>query len=79
MLGAACGSLRRGCDVFYVGVSHNLAEREFDTQFAEGKTGFSTERTSIVAILEEQLGLRPRVGLAQGPAPTRPGATSPRR
>lgn len=42
----------------YVGVSSNLAEREFDTHFAAGKTGFSTLRRSIGAILKEQLSLR---------------------
>jgi hypothetical protein len=46
----------------YVGLSSNLAQREFDTHFAEGQTGFSTLRRSIGAILKEQLGLlaRPR-------------------
>ena len=44
----------------YVGVSSNLAEREFDTHFAAGKTGFSTLRRSIGAILKDQLSLRAR-------------------
>lgn len=42
----------------YVGVSSNLAEREFDTHFEAGKTGFSTLRRSIGAILKEPLSLR---------------------
>lgn len=51
-----------GGAVLYIGVSGNLADREFDTHFAEGKTGFSTLRRSIGAILKEQLELtaRPR-------------------
>ena len=44
----------------YVGVSRNLAEREFDTHFAAGQTGFSTLRRSIGAILKNQLNLRAR-------------------
>lgn len=44
----------------YVGVSGNLAEREFDTHFAAGQTGFSTLRRSIGAILKDQLNLRAR-------------------
>jgi hypothetical protein len=44
----------------YIGLSSNLAQREFDTHFAEGQTGFSTLRRSIGAILKEELGLRAR-------------------
>src|SRR4051794_41524689 len=47
-----------GSDALYIGVSGNLAEREFETHFAEGKTGFSTLRRSIGAILQDQLELR---------------------
>lgn len=47
-----------GGDALYIGVSGNLAEREFDTHFAEGKTGFSTLRRSIGAILKEELNVR---------------------
>jgi hypothetical protein len=49
-----------GSEPVYVGVSSNLAEREFDTHFAAGKTGFSTLRRSIGAILKDQLSLRAR-------------------
>ena len=44
----------------YIGLSSNLAEREFDTHFVAGKTGFSTLRRSVGAILKEQLGLQAR-------------------
>ncbi|HEY5196240.1 MAG TPA: hypothetical protein VIJ51_04385 [Solirubrobacteraceae bacterium] len=44
----------------YVAVTGNLAEREFETHFAAGKTGFSTLRRSVGAILKAQLGLRCR-------------------
>lgn len=46
----------------YVGLSSNLAQREFDTHFAEGQTGFSTLRRSIGALLKHDLRLdaRPR-------------------
>ncbi|HEY5196234.1 MAG TPA: hypothetical protein VIJ51_04350 [Solirubrobacteraceae bacterium] len=44
----------------YVGVTGNLAEREFETHFAAGKTGFSTLRRSLGAILKAQLDLRGR-------------------
>ena len=44
----------------YVGLSSNLAQREFDTHFAEGKTGFSTLRRSIGAVLKSELDLHPR-------------------
>lgn len=44
----------------YVGTSGNLAQREFDTHFAAGQSGFSTLRRSLGALLLDQLGLRPR-------------------
>lgn len=44
----------------YIGRSSNLAQREFDTHFAAGKTGFSTLRRSLGAILKQELGLRSR-------------------
>ena len=54
------GMSNPGSDALYIGVSSNLSEREFDTHFAEGKTGFSTLRRSIGAILKDQLRLRVR-------------------
>jgi hypothetical protein len=47
-----------GGNPVYIGLSGNLAQREFDTHFAEGKTGFSTLRRSLGAILKNELGLR---------------------
>lgn len=44
----------------YVGVSSNLAEREFNTHFVAGQTGFSTLRRSVGAILKNELSLRAR-------------------
>lgn len=44
----------------YVGTSGNLAQREFDTHFAAGQTGFSTVRRSFGALLLNRLGLRPQ-------------------
>jgi hypothetical protein len=44
----------------YVGISSNLAQREFDTHFAAGKSGFSTLRRSLGALLIDQLDLNPR-------------------
>lgn len=41
----------------YIGKSSNLAQREFDTHFAVGKTGFSTLRRSLGAILKDKLSL----------------------
>lgn len=51
-----------GGGAIYIGKSSNLAERGFDTHFAPGKTGFSTLRRSIGAVLKEELALtcRPR-------------------
>lgn len=53
----------------YIGRSSNLAEREFDTHFASGKTGFSTLRRSLGALLVERLDLR-AVPRAPGPSAT---------
>jgi hypothetical protein len=46
----------------YLGLSADLAQREFDTHFNSKQTGFSTVRRSLGAILKAQLGLtaRPR-------------------
>lgn len=55
--------------VLYVGCSANLAQREFDTHFASGKTGFSSLRRSIGALLKEELWLR-AIPRAPGPSPT---------
>ena len=46
----------------YLGVSANLAEREFETHFHSKHTGFSTVRRSLGAILKDALDLtaRPR-------------------
>ena len=41
----------------YVGMSRDLASREFDTHFASGSTGFSTLRRSIGAVLKDKLNL----------------------
>jgi hypothetical protein len=44
----------------YVGTSGNLAQREFDTHFAAGQSGFSTVRRSFGALLLDRLDLKPR-------------------
>lgn len=44
----------------YIGKSSNLAQRDSDTHFAPGKTGFSTLRRSIGAILKQELALKCR-------------------
>jgi hypothetical protein len=49
-----------GGEAVYIGKSGNLAQREFDTHFAPGKTGFSTLRRSIGAILKQELALKCR-------------------
>jgi hypothetical protein len=46
--------------LIYVGISGNLAEREFDSHFNSGGTGFSTLRRSLGAILKCNLALRAR-------------------
>ncbi len=43
----------------YIGTTGNLAQREFDTHFASGQTGFSTLRRSLGALLKEELDLVP--------------------
>ena len=43
--------------VLYAGSSSDLADREFDTHFESGKSGFSTLRRSLGAILKEKLEL----------------------
>jgi hypothetical protein len=43
--------------LIYVGLSSNLARREFDNHFNSKSTGGSTLRRSFGAILKEQLGL----------------------
>ena len=44
----------------YIGISGNLAEREFDTHFAAGQSGFSTLRRSLGALLKRQFDLHAR-------------------
>src|SRR5438132_10713405 len=41
----------------YVGSSSSLREREFEAHFATGKTGFSTLRRSLGALLKQRFGL----------------------
>ena len=53
----------------YIGKSSNLAERTFYTHFTTGKTGFSTLRRSIGALLKDELGLHP-VQRGAGPSKT---------
>jgi hypothetical protein len=54
------GIAQPGGRPIYVGISGNLAQREFDTHFASGQSGFSTLRRSLGALLIDQLQLRPR-------------------
>jgi len=42
----------------YIGLSINLASREFEQHFSSKNTGFSTVRRSLGAILKQQLRLR---------------------
>ena len=44
-------------EAVYVGVSGNLKQRDFDTHFSSGKSGFSTLRRSLGAILRNELEL----------------------
>ncbi|WP_133055676.1 GIY-YIG nuclease family protein [Mycolicibacter senuensis] len=46
-----------GC--LYIGLSSNLAQREFDTHFRAGRSGFSTLRRSLGALLIDDLQLQP--------------------
>ena len=48
----------QGASPIYVGLSSNLAQREFDTHFQAGQSGFSTLRRSLGALLKDELGLR---------------------
>ncbi|MGZ5305406.1 MAG: GIY-YIG nuclease family protein [Actinomycetota bacterium] len=41
----------------YIGRSGDLAERDFETHFKAGASGFSTVRRSIGALLKDELGL----------------------
>jgi hypothetical protein len=45
--------------LLYVGKSRNLAQRDVDTHFATGKSGFSTVRRSLGALLRDELDLEP--------------------
>jgi hypothetical protein len=53
------GISQPGSGPLYVGTSGSLAQREFDTHFASGQSGFSTLRRSLGALLLEDLDLRP--------------------
>lgn len=58
---AALPSLsNQGADPVYVGITSNLAQREFDTHFRSGQTGFSTLRRSLGALLKDELSLSPQ-------------------
>src|SRR5438270_125518 len=54
-------ALRKGQPI-YIGMSENLAQRQFDSHFDSAQTGWSTVRRSIGAMLKEELRLtaRPR-------------------
>lgn len=54
--GLHCGS----GDCLYIGLSQNLAQREFDTHFRVGGSGFSTLRRSLGALLIDELDLQPQ-------------------
>lgn len=56
-------------ELVYVGMSSDLAARQFDMHFSSDNTGFSTVRRSLGALLKDDLGLRciPR-GHGNGPA-----------
>lgn len=58
--GALPGIAEPGSGALYIGSSSNLAQREFDTHFAAGETGFSTVRRSLGALLRDELDLKPR-------------------
>jgi hypothetical protein len=58
--GALPGIAEPGSGALYIGSSSNLAQREFDTHFAAGETGFSTVRRSLGALLRDELNLKPR-------------------
>jgi hypothetical protein len=46
--------------IVYIGLSTNLAQREFDTHFRAGQSGFSTLRRTLGALLIADLSLKPR-------------------
>jgi hypothetical protein len=48
----------RGPDPIYIGLSSDLAVREYDTHFKAGQSGFSTLRRSLGALLKDELHLR---------------------
>ena len=59
--GAALPGVQCASDAFlYVGLSSNLAQREFDTHFRDGQSGFSTLRRSLGALLIDELDLHPQ-------------------
>lgn len=55
--------------LIYIGISSSLASREYDTHFASGKTGFSTLRRSLGALLKNELELK-AVPRGTGSSPT---------
>lgn len=46
--------------IIYIGLSTNLAQRDVDTHFRAGQSGFSTLRRTLGALLIADLGLQPR-------------------
>jgi hypothetical protein len=48
----------QGPDPIYVGLSSDLAVREYNTHFKAGQSGFSTLRRSLGALLKDELHLR---------------------
>jgi hypothetical protein len=44
--------------IVYIGQSSNLAQREFETHFNSGSSGFSTLRRTIGALLKDELKLK---------------------
>lgn len=58
---ATLPGIRAGIDgLVYIGTSSNLAQRKFDTHFQSGKSGFSTLRRTLGALLVDDLALRPQ-------------------
>lgn len=58
--GALPGVDASGDGIVYIGLSSNLAQREFDTHLRAGQSGFSTLRRTLGALLIADLGLQPR-------------------
>lgn len=58
-----------GNGLIYIGLSTNLANREFEQHFSSKNTGFSTLRRSLGALLKRRLGLR-AISRAPGPSVT---------